>query len=751
MLRNVTRAVAIVVTTLALYACGGGGGGSSPSSPAPTVSLTASATDVQKNGSVTLTWSSTNATSCTASGGWTGALATSGSQSQTVTTTSTFTLTCKGSGGSGSGSAAVTAWNAPVPTISADQTNILSNNTVALTWSSQNATACIGADALSGVLATSGSQTSASLTTTTIFSVSCSNPVYAAVKASVTVDVSSTFTATLTFKYEVPGAPVPNAARTYYVPDWANPVAHPVPFVSVEVQNPAGQIVQQAYADVNGIATLSGLDPTVVYTPVVRSRISEPTLGLDFVVVNNTAPVNTSQPSYRLRYALYAGAGPAYTPDKRLASQNIGTLTAPDGWDSTQKTLVDANRFAAPFALLANAVHEAQIVSAAIGGSPAWRPLTILWSIGNKGGLAAPPNQMDNGLVPGSGGYYNSGHAGVAANGLETGAFVAEDHEFISGDQAFEPMDIYPSVLVHEMGHFTQRLFSTDVSPGGGHSLGDYEDPTLAWSEGSASGIAAITLGTPEMYFVDMVGGELTVTIVNQSNYTVNNGSSQSWPLGWYQEMTITRLMWGLYDPAGAMKLSAATVLAPMYTSAWMAGPWLSMPWAYTVQLAKLNPSTAAAIGSLADSLNILTTGNDEWGATESSPGNRSTRDALPPYTTVSIGGGPVTICSAGAPNDYNKESNVRYIKVTGDGANHYLSITGPTGTVPLLKVFPLGTRYISPGSNTLAGTVTVPSGVNVYALGDCRVALSAFTTDTAACNEPATTPAEQCWTVSIQ
>jgi hypothetical protein len=639
----------------------------------------------------------------------------------------------------------VTAWNAPVPTISADQTSILSNNTVSLTWSSQNATACTGADALSGPLPTSGSQTSASLTTTTIFSVSCSNPAYAAVKASVTVSVSSTFTATVTVQYQVPGAPVLNASKTYYVPDWANPVVHPVPFVSVEMQNPAGQTVRQVYANANGVATLGGLDPTVVYTPVVRSRISAPALGLDFVVVNNTAPVDTSQSSYRLRYAPYVGAGSAYTPDRRSANQNIGTLTAPDGWDSTQKTLVDANRFAAPFALLANAVYEAQIVSAAIGGAPAWRPLTILWSTRNKGGLAAPPNQMDNGLVVGSGGYYGPGHAGVDANGLLTGAFEPEDHEFISGDQTFEAMDLYPFVLTHEMGHFTQRLFSIDDTPGGSHSYDDFEDPSVAWSEGSASGIAALTLNTPDQIRVGMVGGVLVVGIFDLSNYTIN-GNAQSWPLGWYQEATVTRLMWALYNPAGSVRLPASTVLAPMYTSAWIAGPWLSLPWAYTVQLAGLNPSSATAIGSLADSFNILTTGNDEWGTTETSVGNRSARDALPPYTTVVIGGGPKTICSAGAPNEYNHESNVRFLKVAGDGASHYLSITGPTGTVPMLY------RYaFSPGSNTLAGTISIPTGVNVLELGDCRVAYSPYTSETAACNEPVTPPAEQCWTVSIQ
>ncbi len=68
---------------------------------APTVTLTASPTTGPSPLQTTLTWSSTNASSCTASGGWTGARPTSGSQVITgLTANTSFTLTC--SGGSGS-------------------------------------------------------------------------------------------------------------------------------------------------------------------------------------------------------------------------------------------------------------------------------------------------------------------------------------------------------------------------------------------------------------------------------------------------------------------------------------------------------------------------------------------------------------------------------------------------------------------------------------------------------------------------
>lgn len=73
-----------------------------PSSvPVPTVSLSANPTTVSSGGTATLTWSSTNADSCTASGGWTGLKAPSGVESVgPLTGNTTFTLTCTGSGGS---------------------------------------------------------------------------------------------------------------------------------------------------------------------------------------------------------------------------------------------------------------------------------------------------------------------------------------------------------------------------------------------------------------------------------------------------------------------------------------------------------------------------------------------------------------------------------------------------------------------------------------------------------------------------
>ena len=99
---------------LFLTSCGGGGGGSGGDStpaptPAPVINLSASLSEQLVNSNITLTWSSSNTTSCTASGDWSGAKTTSGSEDVTISKagTNTFSLACSGGGGTRSNAVTV--------------------------------------------------------------------------------------------------------------------------------------------------------------------------------------------------------------------------------------------------------------------------------------------------------------------------------------------------------------------------------------------------------------------------------------------------------------------------------------------------------------------------------------------------------------------------------------------------------------------------------------------------------------------
>lgn len=85
-----------------------------PPPPAPTVSFSASPAAINLGGASTLTWSSANATSCAASGAWSGAEPTSGAQSVSPSATATYSVACPGAGGSAQASATVTVTQPPV-------------------------------------------------------------------------------------------------------------------------------------------------------------------------------------------------------------------------------------------------------------------------------------------------------------------------------------------------------------------------------------------------------------------------------------------------------------------------------------------------------------------------------------------------------------------------------------------------------------------------------------------------------------
>ena len=103
------KILSITFSILFIVSCGGGGGGggSTPTTPTPTVNLSAEPTSVLLESTSTLTWSSTNATSCSAT--WTTQTGSSGSEAVSITTAgnNSFSISCTGDGGIKSASVTV--------------------------------------------------------------------------------------------------------------------------------------------------------------------------------------------------------------------------------------------------------------------------------------------------------------------------------------------------------------------------------------------------------------------------------------------------------------------------------------------------------------------------------------------------------------------------------------------------------------------------------------------------------------------
>jgi len=142
--------------------------------PNPTVNIYANPSSIQYGGNSTLSWSSINATSCSAV--WTTSTAISGSKVVFPTSTSAYSIICTGPGGDASDSVSVTVSDppqTPTVTISANPISVSYNGSSILTWSSTDSTSCSATDAWSGTKATSGSQSTGNLTSSKTYTLTC--------------------------------------------------------------------------------------------------------------------------------------------------------------------------------------------------------------------------------------------------------------------------------------------------------------------------------------------------------------------------------------------------------------------------------------------------------------------------------------------------------------------------------------------------------------------------------------------------
>jgi hypothetical protein len=206
-----------LLSALALAGCGGAGGdpavapaapASSPSPPAstppaPTLQLSANPSSVAAGGSTQLSWQSTGANSCQASGGWSGAKALSGSETMSgVSAATTYTLACNGAGGSISQNVMISIAPPPSPpppstppaisvSLTASPLQVAPGSTADLSWQSTNATSCTASGGWSGSQPTSGSAMTGPLNTDTTFNLDCSAAGATTQRATATVTVAA--------------------------------------------------------------------------------------------------------------------------------------------------------------------------------------------------------------------------------------------------------------------------------------------------------------------------------------------------------------------------------------------------------------------------------------------------------------------------------------------------------------------------------------------------------------------------------
>lgn len=151
-----------------------------PESPAtPRISLTASPQSIYVGEQSTLSWTSTKATSCEASGAWAGAKGASGTElTPALQENQTFGLRCVGDGGESYASVTVNVLQPPTPvlSLSAAPGRIAAGGTTVLSWNTSDVSSCSAEGGWSGAKSLSGSQTVGPLSEPTTFGLRCLGP-----------------------------------------------------------------------------------------------------------------------------------------------------------------------------------------------------------------------------------------------------------------------------------------------------------------------------------------------------------------------------------------------------------------------------------------------------------------------------------------------------------------------------------------------------------------------------------------------
>lgn len=163
---------------------------------APTLTLTTSTTSAASGVSATLNWTSSKATTCTASGAWTGSQAVTGSKVLTnLVSTGTYTLTCTGSGGSIIKNVQINVASVPTPaplptpvpsptpttglpalTFTTSPNTISVGGSTTLTWQGTNVTSCIATGSWWSKIGTSGAKTITAIPENKIYKLACTGP-----------------------------------------------------------------------------------------------------------------------------------------------------------------------------------------------------------------------------------------------------------------------------------------------------------------------------------------------------------------------------------------------------------------------------------------------------------------------------------------------------------------------------------------------------------------------------------------------
>jgi len=354
--------------------------------------------------------------------------------------------------------------------------------------------------------------------------------------------------------------------------------------------------------------------------------------------------------------ALYVLDGTAFNTGVVNQTRNLKATT---GWGGGFAGVYTGVRAAAPFAVLDTIYSAVQFVIAQGDSGVQLPALNAYWSEKNV------PTDGDVTLGQiGTTAYYPVNSGGVAPGIYVLGAASNDTDEF---DQ---------HIMAHEFQHYLEDTISRADTVGGEHSLDERLDLRVAFSEGYSNAFSAMVLNDP--LYRDSFG------TAQASDFHFSVETRATTVPGWYNETSVHRIVWDLFDTAndGADTLSIG--YAPMHdvfmTELRNDVPLTSL-FSFITAL-KQRPGVPAAqvdqlveAESLGTNLGIVSTTMTPYAATEIHSGvaDSSSDLVLPVYTPIALGG-TARLCSSSAvtsttgvviAGSYNKLGNRRFLRFT--------------------------------------------------------------------------------------
>lgn len=759
-----------VAQLLVLAGCSGGGGGGSGEDPEPpTVTLSASPTTVNQGQTVELTWSSTNATSCTASGGWNGNRPTSGTAtSSAVFQTTEFHLSCIGAGGGAQAMVQVSVRPLPQIQISLSPTVVRAGGTSTLVWSADDATTCTASEGWSGDRAVSGSEVVGPVSQNTQYSLECSGdggvganyallefrqgpnmPPHADAGGDLTAIATTTVQLNgggssddypgMSFRWTQIGGPAvelndpESMSPTFVAPlvteeillsfeltvtddegatgtDTIDVIVQPIPdtvtisgalsfgYVPFGPEGTGLNYFGQHFIMMSAEVLVEAIDVTSQavlasgrfaggYTFAVPSQRE--------IAIRVTADMSRQDPQPLPHWQVVVRdldengnpIGPIHaytTPPFDSGAGGTHDVEIPSGWDGAGELV--GPRHAAPFAIL-EAVMDGLMTVRAVDGTVNFPELTIDWAPGNIGGdtfYITDPDGSNPRIV-------------------------------LSAEPDVDTDEYDPQVILHEFGHYIEDVFSRSDSFGGPHGFGDLLDMRVAFSEGFATVFGAIALG--DSVYRDSFG----VDQGNDSFFDIEHDEQVA--EGWYSEASAWEIVWDLFDLA----FDEDDDIGFGFPAIWevLIGPQrdtdaLTSMFSFVTAFKQAQPAQAPAIDVLLANEQIEGPMIDIFGSTETN--DAGSPDVLPVYTPVQIGQ-TVQVRSTDEFGTINKLSNDRFLLLSlAAPANVHFTVSAASGRDADILIFRKG-MFVGPeklGPANEDFTLDLEAGDYVLDVYDC-------------------------------